>query len=335
MAPHIKIEPQALERLRQIDLVTYLQRFEPDNLVPMRGREGNYCTKEHDSLKISNGKWYWWSQRIGGTSALDFLMKVRGLKFQEAVSILSGQQLSEWTPPPPKPVKEQPKTLRLPPKNKDNNQVVAYLSQRKILTAVIRDCIQRGLLYESAGAYQNAVFVGLDDSGREKFAAYRGLGESNYKRDATGSDKRFAFRLSANTEECNCVHVFEGAIDALSYATYMAVNGKDYRQVHLLSLSGVAASATAGDKGKSKIPVALSGFLDSHPGVKRIIFHLDNDEAGRTATRSFTEALGDSYEIVDRPPPYGKDVNEFLGLYFERRMQRTRQLPSRERGDAR
>ncbi len=36
-----------------------------------------YCTKEHDSLKISNGKWYWWSRGFGGVSALDYLIKVK------------------------------------------------------------------------------------------------------------------------------------------------------------------------------------------------------------------------------------------------------------------
>ena len=46
---------------------------------------GSYCTKEHDSLKISNGMWYWFSRSIGGRSALDYLIKVEGMAFTEAV----------------------------------------------------------------------------------------------------------------------------------------------------------------------------------------------------------------------------------------------------------
>lgn len=68
---------EQIEQARQIDLLTYLQRYEPTELIHIRG--DTYCTREHDSLKISNGKWYWWSRGFGGASALDYLMKVRGL----------------------------------------------------------------------------------------------------------------------------------------------------------------------------------------------------------------------------------------------------------------
>ena len=61
-----------------------------------------YRTVDHDSLKISNGKWFWWSQGFGGYSALDYLIKVRNYSFMEAVEILTGKELSDWTPPPPK-----------------------------------------------------------------------------------------------------------------------------------------------------------------------------------------------------------------------------------------
>ena len=37
-----------------------------------------YTTRSHDSLKISNGKWMWWSQSISGRSTLDYLIKIRG-----------------------------------------------------------------------------------------------------------------------------------------------------------------------------------------------------------------------------------------------------------------
>ena len=33
----------------------------------------DYYHREHDSLHFSNGKWYWWSQGKGGTSALIIL----------------------------------------------------------------------------------------------------------------------------------------------------------------------------------------------------------------------------------------------------------------------
>ena len=73
--PYVQIDPDVLERVRQIDLLSYLHEFEPSNIVKVKGTSNVYCTAEHDSLKISNGKWYWWSRGFGGYSALDYLTK--------------------------------------------------------------------------------------------------------------------------------------------------------------------------------------------------------------------------------------------------------------------
>ena len=81
--PYVQIDPDVLERVRQIDLLSYLREFEPSNLVKVKGTSNVYCTAEHDSLKISNGKWYWWSRGFGGYSALDYLIKVKEYDFVE------------------------------------------------------------------------------------------------------------------------------------------------------------------------------------------------------------------------------------------------------------
>ena len=91
--PYVQIDPDVLERVRQIDLLSYLREFEPSNLVKVKGTSNVYCTAEHDSLKISNGKWYWWSRGFGGYSALDYLIKVKEYDFVEAVEILTGQDV--------------------------------------------------------------------------------------------------------------------------------------------------------------------------------------------------------------------------------------------------
>ena len=57
--PYVQIDPDVLERARQIDLLSYLRTYEPSNLVKVKGTTNVYCTAEHDSLKIYNGKWYW------------------------------------------------------------------------------------------------------------------------------------------------------------------------------------------------------------------------------------------------------------------------------------
>lgn len=90
--PYVPLDPALIEQARQIDLLTYLRDCEPSNLVKVKGTTNVYCTAEHDSLKISNGKWYWWSRGFGGVSALDYLMKVRGFGFVESIEILTGRR---------------------------------------------------------------------------------------------------------------------------------------------------------------------------------------------------------------------------------------------------
>ena len=83
--PYVQLDPAVIEQARQMDLLSYLQRYEPNNLKRVTGKV--YCTREHDSLKISNGKWYWWSRGFGGVSALDYLIKVKEYSFVEAVEL--------------------------------------------------------------------------------------------------------------------------------------------------------------------------------------------------------------------------------------------------------
>lgn len=83
------IPPEVVAKAKQMDLYTYLKIYEPQELVHFGG--STYCTCEHDSLKISNGKWYWFSRGIGGRSALDYLIKVKGIPFMEAVEVIVGR----------------------------------------------------------------------------------------------------------------------------------------------------------------------------------------------------------------------------------------------------
>ena len=320
---YVQFDPAVIEQARQIDLLSYLQRYEPGNLKRVAGNV--YCTREHDSLKISNGKWYWWSRGFGGFSALDYLMKVREFSFVEAVQTLTGD-MGDWKPPPPAVKKDEPKVLLLPPRNKDSDRVLQYLFGRGIDYAIVQDCIADGTIYESAD-YHNAVFIGKDESGNPKYAACRGT-MGSFKRDASGSDKRYSFRLLAR-EPTHTVHLFEAAIDVLSYATYLKCEGKDYKAANLLSLSGVYQPKK--ELAESRIPIALTTFLNAHPQIKTIILHLDNDKTGRLCTAALKELLQKDYKIVDAPPPVGKDVNDFLMSY----LGIARQKPSRERGDAR
>lgn len=47
------IPPEVVAKAKEMDLLTYLKNYEPGELVHFGG--STYCTRTHDSLKISNG----------------------------------------------------------------------------------------------------------------------------------------------------------------------------------------------------------------------------------------------------------------------------------------
>ena len=159
---------EMIDRAKKMDLLTYLQTYEPQELVHFGGN--TYCTREHDSLKISNGKWCWFSRGIGGKTALDYLIKVKELPFTEAVERIVGRAAERPSVFHARAQPEKPKTLLLPSKSNSNTRVIAYLKSRGIDGGLIEQCIRSGQLYESL-PYHNAVFVGMDRNGTPRYAA--------------------------------------------------------------------------------------------------------------------------------------------------------------------
>ena len=299
------IRPEKLIEIRRIDLLSYLRTFQPATL--MRVSRGVYCTRKHDSLNISNEKCYWRSRGIGGISALDYLIKVKGYSFIETANMLLREFLGE--------IKEygerqdnvaREKELLLPKKNRDENIVRGYLLERGIDETIINSCIKDGILYESM-EHHNAVFIGKDENGKERYANLRGtLGD--FKGEAYGSDKRHSFRLSAE-KPSGSIHIFESAIDLLSYAIYMKCAGMEYRSENLISIAGVYQPKK--DIEKSKFPVALSLFLEKHPEIDTIYLHLDNDKTGRLCTKTLTYLSEKRVKVVDIKGPIGYWLGEY------------------------
>ena len=234
------------------------------------------------------------------------LIKVRGMDFVEAVQTIMGNgSVSFPTCENIKSYENQP--LLLPEKSPTTDVVFDYLFGRGIDYEIINYCLEQKLIIESL-PYHNAVFIGYDENKEPKYAAYRATNQSRIMGDCTGSKKQYSFRLTAeNTGE---VHLFECAIDLLSYATLMKLEGKDWRQFNLVSLAGVYSPKQ--NIGDSKVPVTLGRLLEKDKTIRRIVLHLDNDIAGRKATKALQTILSDKYEVVDDPPQYGKDVNDFL-----------------------
>ena len=298
------IPPEVVAKAREMDLYTYLKTYEPQELVLFGG--STYCTREHDSLKISNGKWYWFSRGIGGRSALDYLIKVKELPFIEAVERIAGY--SAITPPThASSPKKKARTLLLPEANPTADRVIRYLTGRGIDRELIDFCLQSRRLYESL-PYHNAVFIGMDRYGKPRYANLRGTGP-DFKGEATGSDKRFSFSIPSKSESEN-LHLFESAIDLLSYATIRKQEGLDWQEDHLLSLAGVYKPKA--ELQDSSLPLALKQYLGDHPGIRKIILRVDNDRTGRMAAKALTEMLSGNYAVSAHFPPSGKDYNDYL-----------------------
>jgi hypothetical protein len=308
---------EQIESARSVGLLDYLQIHEPGNLRKISAR--SYCLNDHDSLKISNGKWFWFSQGFGSNNALDFLVKVRGLSFVDAVENLTGTAFHGVAPmmkPEPKPGAQPEKNdFLLPPRNTDHRRVTAYLLSRGINRDIIDRCIADGSLFESAGTH-NCVFVGRDSAGKVRYAAMRGT-IGNFKQEVANSDKRLGFYLPADTPGCPRLAVFESAIDALSMATLQRAS-LESPDVHYLALGGTS-------------PLALEQFLSDHPAIRSVTLCLDNDVTGRDAAQRLLTALQEQgIQARYLPPEKHKDWNEaLLSIHSQHRHQEHKAAQSR------
>lgn len=308
------VSREQIAKAKEWDLLSYLQTHDPHELKRCGPHE--YCTRTHDSLKISHGKWCWNSRGIGGRTALDYLIKVQGMDFVGAVEALCGYRAP---PPQARPAPQPPKPFTLPEASRCGTAMVSYLQGRGIHYDLIGACIRDGTLYESR-RYHNCVFVGRDIEGRARFACLRGT-RDGFRIDVKGSDKRYNFSLLAADPKCPRLAVAESPIDALSLVTLVKLSGGEWRDSHYLSLGGTA-------------PRAMIQFLHDHPHVTQVSLCLDNDKAGMVGMERLEQAIREDPELSQRvkliyhnPPPaeHGKDYNEFLCAHIQTMRQNQRQ----------
>ena len=296
------VTPEQIARAKEINIEDYILSHEPNN-VKRSGR--TLYLKDHDSLRISNGLWKWESRGIGGKNVIDYLIKVRGYDFVDAVRCLAGEDytaVADRSPPKSKPPPER-KAFSMPRRNRDNERVIEYLESRGIVRDIILDCIKRGMLYETA-TWHNCCFIGRDEHSKAKFAAMRGTADDtdtadSFKCDADGSNKRFGFCLPPDNPQCNTVFVFESPIDLLSFDTLRKLGHIVAQDGWRLSLGGTAMAA-------------LTHFIDRHKfsnPIAHCVVCTDRDMAGNLAFSEIAEKLTIK---VSRLIPVGKDWNETL-----------------------
>jgi len=291
-----------------MDLLTYLQNYENYDLKKVSN--GTYTTKTHDSLRISNGLWNWFSRGIGGRTAVDYIKARENLKFKEAVKYIAERTGTHRTFifDDENSKKYEDKNVIIPQKSESCERAKSYLLSRGIDKEIIEECIKNHLIYEEKGN-ENVVFVGYDKNKNIRYAFCRATNENRIMREAKGSDKKYTFRLNS-INKSNRVHLFESAIDLLSYATLMKMKNLDFHNENLISLGGIFIPQTNDEN--VKIPIPIKNFLKENPNINEIHLHLDNDEVGRNASKVLRNILSKKYKVLDSPPPTGKDCNDYL-----------------------
>ena len=309
------VQSDTISKAREVDLFSFLKEREPSELVKCYGDE--YCTRSHDSLKISNGKWFWHSRGIGGASALDYLVKVRNMDFVEAVKCVVGTTVLPPSSAVPKSKKKYSR-LYLPPCDFECRTVKPYLLSRGLDESIIDFFIAKKMIAEDKeNGY--ALFIGRDENGKAKHCSVRATDGTNLKKDVAGSDKRYPFRLINNGKKT--LRVFESAVDLMSYLTIKKMRKESIAESNYLSLAGVYLPRE--NISETKIPVAVEYYLE-HNYTENIVLHLDNDFAGQRMSNAIFVLLGEHYKVVYRPPPVGKDFNEYLQNITINREERER-----------
>lgn len=315
------VSREQIEQARKMSAFEYLQKHEDYDLRRCGYQE--YELRSHDSFKINaeTSKWHWKSRDIGGVSALDFLIHVRGQPFLDTVR----QLLNDPPSFQPALIPSKPKKVFvLPEAAPDVERAVSYLRSRGISRNVLRFCREQQLFYEDI-PYHNVVFVARDKDGVARFATKRGTWGQDYKRDVEGSEKRFGCCILPDAES-DTVAIYESVIDAMSHATIEEQDGLDWQNIYRLAVSGIYAPKP--DKLPSiqrpiRPPVALEQFLLDHPNIKRMEICTDNDFAGRYAAKHIAEHYSDKLEVILKlPEPKGFDYNDMAVERMERSRQR-------------
>ena len=308
------VSREQIDAARRMTALEFLQRYRPGELVKAESR-GEFQLRAHDSFKINGttSKFHWKSRDVGGKSALDYLVRVEGMKFVDAVLALC-EESPQYIPPSFQP--EPEKEFALPPAAENNRRVFAYLIKRGISRKVIEACVRAGILYESAD-YHNAVFVGKDEAGTARYAFLRGTYTKGkpFKAEVSGSDKRFCFRLPPK-EKTNKLAVYEAAIETLAHLTLEGTADK-WR----LSLGGIYAPEEGGTvRREMRNPLALDSFLTRHPEIEEIEICTNNDFAGRWAAERLEKAYQGKYRMVMNLPE--KEGCDYADLAQEKQEER-------------
>lgn len=210
-------------------------------------------------------------------------------------------------------------------------------------------CIQNNLLLSSQQLSKfpkvfNVCFVGVDGDGVPKYAQKRGLNNKiiydqngkeknvSFRQEVGKSDKRFSFALNDISGKSTTLHLFEAAIDLLSYASLIELYDSNFKTKNMLSLGGASAGKNNTSLSDNvTLPLALEEYLtNKNSQIKKVFLHLDNDEVGIKCSQELAKKLKlRGYDAEIKLPPSGKDFNDFLQNTLSK-LEANRNISARE-----
>lgn len=321
-------------------------------LVKKRGRRPILSTVEHDSIVIyeDDNTYHRYSNGNGG-DAVAFMMEFSGIdesdlnkhdQVNECIRILE-QRLKinpELAVQQVKYKREKPKFV-MPEKADTNRKVRDYLCRtRGIEERIVDKWIHEGLLFQEAGRYGNCVFVSRDENGKPVYGVKRSADPvRKFVVDVEGSDYSQGFFIKGKLDyytkvsdnfasEHSSLFVTEAVIDLMSLQSlYLRRRDYELRQQGKLDCdpedyeNRFLNSNWYSLNGCRKYD-GLLNTIASHKGIKDIFLALDNDEAGRNASKAIKEEIQKRFPdrkidvSIRVPPTEGRDWNDELKAGF-------------------
>jgi len=275
--------------------------------------QSGYTTQRHGAevyikefpglcVNVNTNKWYSHYESVGGSNAIDCLVKICGRDFKQAVRELTGRDIglnesqksrrcmvimerpwltqskSESEPPP---AEKPDKKFELPERGANMRRLLAYFCQsRKIPAAVVEELVKANLLYQSAGQVAttvdgvpqialppNAVFVHRNADGEAIGGEVQGVNSFRRYKGLVAGTGDSVFMFSPTSAPLTTAYLFESGIDLLSYLSL--ADKENLQGVLLVSMAGL----------KPTVPKRLQA-----DGLNVLSF-VDNDEAGRKFER--------------------------------------------------
>lgn len=171
------LEEDIIERAKNTDMIALLESEEGFSFKSTYGEREFKCI-EHNSLVINGNRrrWYWNSRQVGGNNAIDYLVKIRGMNFRDAVLHLVGDREQTAYTPIRKAVTENvsvskpvrfvlPEQAHFPDGRRNYSNIIAYLNKgRGIDMNIINALIASGQIYQGV-QYNGLHIVGYNDEG--------------------------------------------------------------------------------------------------------------------------------------------------------------------------